>query len=109
MCVRERERHANRHCPLAATSADAIIFAGAGASAAIQKMADILGLGLLQEASRGRYLCTFPGCLRCFQELGTLQASELPLDAQGASPPSRCTISPRSSTHGHTGTAIGQR
>eukprot|EP00045_Choanoeca_perplexa_P014840 m.177195 g.177195 ORF g.177195 m.177195 type:complete len:1044 (-) comp16813_c0_seq1:606-3737(-) len=52
---------------------DAIIFAGAGSTAAVQKFATILHLGLFSQSQEGSYVCTFPGCQRRFQDEGAVK------------------------------------
>lgn len=55
---------------------DAVIFAGSGSTAAVQKFATILHLGLFSQSREGSYVCTFPGCQRRFADEGAVKVHE---------------------------------
>jgi hypothetical protein len=55
---------------------DAIIFAGSGSTAAVQKFATILHLGLFSHSREGSYVCTFPGCQRRFEDEGAVKVGQ---------------------------------
>eukprot|EP00730_Choanoeca_flexa_P019292 TRINITY_DN9419_c0_g1_i1.p1 TRINITY_DN9419_c0_g1~~TRINITY_DN9419_c0_g1_i1.p1 ORF type:complete len:1082 (+),score=286.83 TRINITY_DN9419_c0_g1_i1:146-3391(+) len=68
----EESRQLIKNC-LNGSDDDAIIFAGSGSTAAVQKLATILHLGLFSHSRQGSYVCTFPGCQRRFADEGAVK------------------------------------